>query len=188
MLIELFFTFFKIGLFSFGGGASMIPLLQQEVLSHGWLTEEALLRYIAISESTPGPIAVNMATFIGSSQGGWLGALLATAGVVLPSFVIILLIASILPRFTAYRGVRAVLDAIRPIIVGMILASGLLLALSAIGITDITACTLDWYGLLITLLLLAVMIITKALRKRPLSLISLILISAGIGMGLSLLP
>ena len=83
IFLELFLTFLKIGAVSFGGGYGMISLIREEVLSFGWLTEEELINFIAVSESTPGPIAVNMATFIGSSQGGLLGAFIATLGVLL---------------------------------------------------------------------------------------------------------
>ena len=89
---ELFWNFLMIGALSFGGGYGMISLVRETVLGHGWLTEGEFLSFIAVSESTPGPLAINMATFIGSSQGGFWGALCATLGVVLPSFVIILLI------------------------------------------------------------------------------------------------
>ena len=99
MLLKLFLTFAKIGLFTFGGGYGMISLIQQEVIARGWLDAEALYRYIGICESTPGPIAVNMATFIGASQAGLPGNLCATLGVVLPSFIIILLIAAVLKSF-----------------------------------------------------------------------------------------
>ena len=92
--LELFLTFLQIGAFSFGGGYGMISLIREKVLMYGWLTEEEMLNMIAVAESTPGPIAVNMATFVGSSQGGFLGAILATLGVVLPSFIIILIIAA----------------------------------------------------------------------------------------------
>ena len=93
--LELFLTFLQIGAVSFGGGYGMISLIRENVLMHGWLTEEELLNMIAVSESTPGPIAVNMATFVGSSEGGALGSLVATLGVVLPSFIIILIIAAL---------------------------------------------------------------------------------------------
>ena len=96
ILFELFFTFFKIGALTFGGGYAMIPFVREQVLAHGWLTETELLNMIAVSESTPGPIAVNMATFVGSEEAGVLGAALATIGVVLPSFLIILLISALL--------------------------------------------------------------------------------------------
>ena len=93
---KLFLTFLEIGAVCFGGGYGMISLIREKVLLNGWLTEEEILNMIAISESTPGPLAVNMATFIGNSQGGLLGAFLATFGVVLPSFIVILLIASLI--------------------------------------------------------------------------------------------
>ena len=93
--LELFLTFLQVGAVSFGGGYAMISLIREKVLLHGWLTEGELLNMIAVSESTPGPIAVNMATFVGSAQGGILGSFLATLGVVLPSFIIILLIAAL---------------------------------------------------------------------------------------------
>ena len=93
VLLKLFLTFLKIGAVSFGGGYGMISLIREEVLSNGWATEEGFLNMIAVAESTPGPIAVNMATYIGSTnyEIGWLGGLIATLGVILPSFIIILL-------------------------------------------------------------------------------------------------
>ena len=98
IFLELFWTFFKLGALTFGGGYAMIPILTDEVLAHGWLTSEQILNFIAVAESTPGPIAINMATFIGASQGGlpgtiasFFGAFCATLGVVLPSFFVILL-------------------------------------------------------------------------------------------------
>ncbi|MBR2651064.1 MAG: chromate transporter, partial [Clostridia bacterium] len=105
--LMLFLTFLKIGAASFGGGFGMISLIREDCLANGWLTEEELLNFIAVAESTPGPIAVNMATFVGSSQGGILGAFLATLGVVLPSFVIILLIAAVFNGLLKYAGVKA---------------------------------------------------------------------------------
>ena len=96
----LFLTFLKIGAFTFGGGYGMVSLVRETVISNGWLTESEFLNFIAVSESTPGPLAVNMATFIGSTQGGILGSFLATLGVVLPSIVIILLIAAVLKNLT----------------------------------------------------------------------------------------
>ena len=93
--LQLFLNFLMIGALSFGGGYGMISLVRETVLRHGWLTEAEFLSFIAVSESTPGPLAINMATFIGSSQGGFPGALIATLGVVLPSFFIILLIAAV---------------------------------------------------------------------------------------------
>ena len=93
--LKLFLHFFKIGAVSFGGGYGMLPLMRETVLDNGWLTESQFLSFIAVSESTPGPLAVNMATFIGASQGGIAGSLLATLGVIMPSFFIILVIAAL---------------------------------------------------------------------------------------------
>ena len=111
----LFTTFFKIGLFTFGGGYAMIPLIKREITEkHGWIGDEDILDIIALSESTPGPIAINMATFIGNRSGGILGATLATLGVVLPSFIIIFVISAVLREFQrleavqfAFMGIRA---------------------------------------------------------------------------------
>jgi len=181
---ELFFTFLQIGAVSFGGGYAMILLIREKVLLHGWLTEEELLNMIAVSESTPGPIAVNMATFIGSTQGGMLGSFLATLGVVLPSFIIILIIAALIQNFLKYKGVQAFLEGIRPCVIGLILATALtmlmntLFAFKSIDSTVIP----DVKGLIIFAIIAAAAVIFKKVRKKPLSPILLILMSAGIGM------
>lgn len=123
--LTLFLTFFKIGLFTIGGGYAMIPMIQQDILTHGWLTQSELIDFIAISESTPGPFAVNIATFIGMSQEGLWGAFCATLGVVLPSFLIILLIAKWFARFQDNTYVKAALYGLRPAVVGLIASAAL---------------------------------------------------------------
>ena len=128
--LKLFLSFLMIGAVSFGGGYGMVSLVRETVLSNGWLTENEFLNFIAVSESTPGPLAVNMATFVGSSQGGVLGALLATLGVVLPSFIIILVIASVLKNLLKYAGVNAFLSGVRPCVVALILATAISMGLS----------------------------------------------------------
>ena len=133
-LLQLFAVFFRIGLFTFGGGYGMIPLIQQETLSRGWLSEEMLYRFIGVCESTPGPIAVNMATFVGSSQAGPAGAACATLGVVLPALIVMLLIAAVLSGFRENRFVRAAMAGIRPVVAGMIVATGLWAALRSLSI------------------------------------------------------
>ena len=102
IFLKLFLTFFKIGLFTFGGGYAMLPLIQEEVLSNGWMELSSLIDFIAVSESTPGPFAINIATYVGSQMGsdfGVIGSIFgsfcATLGVVLPSFIIILIVAKI---------------------------------------------------------------------------------------------
>ena len=187
VFLDLFLTFFKIGLFTFGGGASMIPLIQQEVTSHGWLTEEQLLDYIAISESTPGPIAINMATFIGSQTtmgiaGGFFGALVATLGVVLPSFIIILIIAMFFRKFAQYAGVKSVLISIRPIVVGMILAAGAYLVMAAVGFKSVYAAGFDWRALTVVGVLAVIMTGYKLITKKSIPVIAFILTAAGVGL------
>ena len=106
-LLSLFFTFFRIALFTFGGGYAMIPLIQREVVEKKkWLTDDDLLEIVAIAESTPGPIAINTATFVGTRRRGFFGAFFATLGVVLPSFIIIFVIANLLQQFAHIRAVQ----------------------------------------------------------------------------------
>jgi len=181
--LQLFLTFLKIGAVAFGGGYGMIPMIREDVLSNSWLTEEELLNFIAVAESTPGPIAVNMATFVGSSQGGLLGAFLATLGVILPAFLIMLLIVMFLNKLLEYAGVKAVLMGIRPAFIGLIIATSLTMFLSIIfGIGTIKDIfSFDWKGLAIFMFLSGVFIGYKLLRNKYISPIILILISAVLG-------
>ena len=184
MYLKLFLTFLQIGAFSFGGGYGMISLIREKVLMYDWLTEEEMLNMIAVAESTPGPIAVNMATFVGSSQGGFLGALLATLGVVLPSFIIILVIAALIRNFLKYVGVKAFLCGIRPCVVGLILATAITMFMStAIGFGGIgDTLAIDFKSIIIFAILIAISVVAKlAFKKKP-SPILMILISAGLGM------
>ena len=113
-LWKLFLTFFKIGAFTFGGGYAMIPLIQKEaVQTHGWITDDDILEIIAIAESTPGPVAINSATFVGYRTAGVLGAACATFGVVLPSFVVILTISYVLREFAQVAAVQYAFNGIR---------------------------------------------------------------------------
>lgn len=121
--LELFLTFMKIGAFTFGGGYAMLPLIQDEVESHGWLTDAELVGFIAVSESTPGPFAINISTFVGMRAGGIFGAVCATFGVVLPSFVIILLVAKCYERFRESRAVKGCMSGLKPAVVGLIAAA-----------------------------------------------------------------
>ena len=185
-LLKLFLIFFKIGLFTFGGGYAMIPLIRDEVLANGWLTEEALMNFIAVAESTPGPIAVNMATFIGSSQHGILGAIFATIGVVLPSFIIILLIASVFNNLLKLAGVKWALKGIKPVVAGLILGTGATLIVSLVfGIKTVeSSFSFDYVSLIIFGVVLGASIVYKLIAKKELSPIILIIVSAGLGMAL----
>ena len=118
--LELLWTFFKIGAFTFGGGYAMLPLIQSEVINRSWLTEQELVDFLAVSESTPGSFAVNVATYVGAEVGGLLGAFAATAGVVLPSFVIILVVAGFFAKFKSNKTVEGCMTGLRPAVVGLI--------------------------------------------------------------------
>ena len=181
--LTLFLTFLEVGAVSFGGGYGMISLIREKCLNSGWLTEEALMNFIAVAESTPGPIAVNMATFVGSSQAGILGALAATVGLVLPSFVIILLIASAIRNLIKFRGVQAALSGIKPVVVGLILATAATMLLSVVfSVTTVYAgFAIDPFALLILAILIAIAIGYKKITSKAISPIMLILVSAVLG-------
>jgi len=123
IFLELFWTFFQISAFTFGGGYAMLPLIQEQVLAKGWLDEATLINFIAVSESTPGPFAINMATYIGSTQGGVLGALCATLGVVMPSFLVILIVAKCYDSFRKSRIVQGCMTGLKSAVVGLIAAA-----------------------------------------------------------------
>ena len=177
ILLQLFLTFFKIGAVSFGGGYAMIPLITEEAIAFG-LTKEQVMNFIAVAESTPGPIAINMATFIGSSQAGFLGSLLATLGVVLPSFIIILLIAALIGGLLKFAGVNAFIKGIRPVVVGLIIATGITMILSVIlSLETISAgISLNWKALVIFSVLAIIFYLYKRFKKKTISPILLILI------------
>ena len=182
--LTLFLTFFEIGLFTFGGGYAMISIVFEKTLAHGWLTEAELLNMIAVSESTPGPIAVNMATFVGSTQAGILGSLCATLGVVLPSFIIILLISALIKNFLKYEGVKAFLGGVRPCVVGLILGTAINLFISTLlridSIVNFSA-NPDYKALIIfAIIAIASAVYKKIAGKKP-SPILLILVSACLG-------
>lgn len=121
-LLNLFLTFFRIGLFTFGGGYAMIPLIQRETVeNHKWISDDDILEVIAIAESTPGPIAINSATFIGYKVAGVWGSFFATLGVVLPSFIIILIISFILRGFSDIKAVQYAFNGIRAGVLALII-------------------------------------------------------------------
>ena len=122
IFLELFLTFFMIGAFTFGGGYAMLPLIQSEVAAR-WgntISETAMVNFVAVSESTPGPFAVNMATYVGSVMGGPFGSFCATLGVVLPSFIIILIVAKCYEKFKESRIVKGCMTGLKPAVVGLI--------------------------------------------------------------------
>lgn len=119
-VIDLFFSFFKIGLFAVGGGPATIPYLMDLTITKDWFTMQELTNMIAISESTPGPVGLNMATYAGFSTVGWFGGLIATLGLVIPSIVVIILIAKFMNNFSGNRYVKAAFGGIRPAVTALI--------------------------------------------------------------------
>ena len=120
--LELFWTFLTIGALTFGGGYAMLPLIQEQVALR-WgdvISAESMINFVAVSESTPGPFAINMATYIGSVMGGPFGSFCATMGVVLPSFVIILIVAKCYDKFKESRVVKGCMTGLKPAVVGLI--------------------------------------------------------------------
>lgn len=134
ILFDLFMNFFQIGLFTIGGGYAMIPLITEKVVSNGWATEQQLIDYIAIAESTPGPFSINTATFVGMAQYGVIGAIISVLGLILPSFIIILVIAKFLTRFIEYKGVAAALKGLNPAAIGLILAAAVSISITSFNI------------------------------------------------------
>ena len=172
--LQLFLSFLQVGAFSFGGAYGAIPLIRDVVLGRGWMDDAALTHMIAVSESTPGPIMVNMATYVGSSQAGRGGAAVATLAVVLPSFVIILLVMIALRRLMEHPAFQAVLGGVKPCVIGIILATGIQLILGNIS--------LDLRAVLLTVLLAGGLVVSRKVTKKGIQPIGLIALSALLGM------
>ena len=179
--LKLFVDFFRVSCFTFGGAYGAIPLLRDMVLTNGWLTDERLTYMIAVSESTPGPIMVNMATYIGSDQAGFFGSVLATVGVVLPAYLVVLLIAGILKNAIKHKYVQAVLRGLKPCVTGIVLATGAYMVIhNMLPMADGTV--FDIRGIIMTVLLVAMMLLYPKFTKKKLSSIALILFAAVLGM------
>lgn len=187
ILLTLFIEFFKIGLFTIGGGYAMIPLVKETVLNYNWLSESEFYDFIGICESTPGPIAVNMATYVGSTQGGILGSICATLGVILPSFIIILLIASILKNFTDNKYFKGFVEGVKPVVIALITATGVTLLIKCIGYISLKEFEFNSVSAICFALLSVIYFGYKYLRKKKLSTITLIIISAALGILVSVI-
>ena len=181
ILLKLFYEFFLIGLFTFGGGYAMIPLIKDVAINNGWLSEEAFVNFLAVCESTPGPIAINMATYIGATQYGFIGGVVATLGVVLPSFIIILLVASLLKRFIKNKYVQFFLKGVKPVVLGLILSTGLVLLAKVIGYSSLQSFSLDLASIICFAIILGIYLLSKFVFKKKVGNILLICISAVVG-------
>ena len=177
---ELFLGFLYVGCFAFGGAYAAIPLIRDVVLSYGWLTDEALTYMIAVSESTPGPIMINLATYVGSTQAGFWGAVIATVSVALPSFIIILLLMISLKKFLENRYVQAVLSGLKPCIIGIILATGIYMTVNNF-VTPMNDNSENMKAVFTAFLLVITMLGSKRILKKHISPITLIIISAFLG-------
>jgi len=185
--LYLFLEFFKIGLFTFGGGYAMIPLVKEVVLKYNWATESDFYNFLGVCESTPGPIAVNMATYIGSTQGGPLGSILATFGVVLPSFIIIVLVATILRKIIKNKYFQAFLDGVKPVVIGLILSTGTMLVIKCLGFVSLNEFNFDYKSLIIFITISFIFYFTKIVFKKKINTILLIIISALLGILISVI-
>ena len=178
--LDLFLGFLKVGCFAFGGAYGAIPLIRDVVISYGWLSDEMLTYMIAVSESTPGAIMVNLATYVGSSQAGFVGAVIATLAVVLPSFLIILLVTALLKTALKNKYVQAILRGLKPCVIGIVLATGIYMMLvNCFG--TISEIKVNMQAISITALLVASILGYKYFAKKKLSPIGLIILSAIFG-------
>ena len=172
LLFELFLTFFQIGLFTFGGGYAMIPMIQDAVLRKSWMTEQELIDFIAISESTPGPFAVNIATYVGSETAGILGSCMATLGVVLPSFLIILLVAKFYEKFRKQRLVADALNGIKPVVIGLIAAAFLSVAKKAFFADGVSVDAVFTQEMLVSVIIAAILMFLKIKKVKAIGIIA----------------
>ncbi len=178
--LDLFLGFLRVGCFAFGGAYGAIPLIRDVVLSYGWLADEELTYMIAVSESTPGPIMVNLATYVGSSQAGLWGSVLATLAVVLPSFIIILLVMVILKTLLKNKYMQAILRGLKPCIIGIILATGVYMIINnCVPLARETS--VNVYAVIITTILAVLIFGAKLIFKKSFSPTVLIVISACLG-------
>ena len=177
--LDLFFTFFTIGLFTFGGGYAMLPLIQQRVLEKGWLERTQIIDFIAVSESTPGPFAINIATYVGTETGGVIGAACATLGVVMPSFIVILIVARCYEKFKTNRLVAGAMTGLRPVVIGLIGAAVLSMALEVFVAAGFTLATVTSFWFAASVVIFAVaMVLVFVFKVHP---IVVIAVSAVLG-------
>lgn len=183
--LMLFLEFLKIGLFTIGGGYAMIPLVQEAITKHSWLSESEFAYMIGLCEVTPGPIALNMATFVGATNAGFLGGLIATIAVVIPSFVIICIVAALLAKFSKNKYVNAALKGTMAIAVGLIIFATLTMMEQVLVHTEITEKKLRISGNFETIKLFVIIVagyfLMWIMRKKKPGPISVIFMAALIG-------
>ena len=179
IFLKLFLEFLKIGLFTFGGGYGMIPLVRETVLKNNWMSESEFLNMIGLSEVTPGPIAINMATYVGSLQGGmtslggfgaFLGSLIATLAVILPAFVIMLIFSIFLKKFGSQKHIKNALKGINPVAIALIASTALILlsdVLFPISTNNGVSVSFSRTSIFIFLIIVFIyIVITRVLKKK----------------------
>ena len=177
ILLDLFLGFLYVGCFSFGGAYAAIPLIREVVLQYGWINDETLSYMIAIGESTPGPIIVNLATYIGTSQAGFLGAFIATFAAIFPAFLIVILIMALLHNSLENKYIQAILGGMKPSIIGIIIGIGLYMILQNCNlIKDFN--NVNIRSVIMTLVLFVIYYGSRKVFKKGLTPIKLIIISA----------
>ncbi len=183
IFLKLFLTFFKIGLFTFGGGYAMLPLIQSEVINNGWMAEQEIIDFIAVSESTPGPFAINISTYIGSVLGGQsalggvfgsiFGGFCATSGVVLPSFIIILIVAKCYDKFKENKIVKGCMTGLKPAVVGLIGAAFIGMAATVFFPTGFSLEIFKNISLYVSLAILGISLVLSFKKVHPILIICL---------------
>lgn len=177
--LQLLVSFFQIGIFSFGGGYAALPLIQQQIIENrGWMTPQQFVDVLTISEMTPGPIAVNAATFVGNQVAGIFGGIVATIGVTLPSLIIVLTLAYFYFKYQGIQMVQGVIQGLRPAVVALIASAGLTIFLTAMfgeGSFPVDIANLNWISVILFLIGIAL------LRKTRLGPIQVILLSGVAG-------
>lgn len=177
--LDLFLGFFQVGCFAFGGAYGAIPLIRDMVLAYGWLNDETLAYMIAVSESTPGPIMVNLATYIGSIQAGFTGAAVATFAVVLPAFILILCVVAMIKNIFKNIYVQIILDGLKPCIVGIVFATGIFMIIN--NFTCLENGNINKPSAIITVILAILIFIIQKITKKKFSPTGLIILSSFLG-------
>ncbi|HUM83487.1 MAG TPA: chromate transporter [Lachnospiraceae bacterium] len=180
IFFELFWTFFKIGAFTIGGGYAMLPLIESEVTRKGWMTMEEVVNFVAVSESTPGPFAVNVSTYIGAETGGVFGAVCATTGVILPSFIIILVIAHFLKAFRENKYVQGFLGGLKPVVVSLIASAVISVGSSVFFPDGFSLSTFAGGAFLVSFFIFLAALVAAFKKMHP---ILIILAAAALGIG-----
>ena len=182
--LQLFLSFLQIGALSFGGGYASMPLIEAQIVtSHGWLTMTEFSDLVTIAEMTPGPIAVNAATFVGTKVAGVLGALVATAGCILPACVLVTLIARLYLKYRNLTVLQSVLGSLRPAVVAMIASAGLTILMNAFWGSRTVVLANTNYVMVVIFLLSFVL-----LRKTKLSPIAVMVLAGVLNLAVSLIP